>query len=120
MVFIGIFSPIKGTGTDHFIDLNAKRVVMGMDEFHEGMPLYISGYPYELNKYEYDLDSDYETQWFTGRTKKIRKIDVCFLENDEGEYIDFRFFGGQIEYDDLNGFSGGGFFVLKVRLYFQG
>lgn len=89
---------------DNFIDLDSDDMFSSKNDFYEGRILQVSGFPFEKNSFNWDI----EHPEFTHSTNLIRhSIPGLFMKDSTIGYISFKETDADIQHKNVNGMSGG-------------
>jgi hypothetical protein len=103
---VELFYPQPLHMPDNFIDLDMSNPFSIKDDFREGRFLQVSGFPFEKNSFDWDI----EHPKFTHSTNLIRhSIPGIFMHENNSTigYISFEATDADVQHENANGMSGG-------------
>ena len=113
VVLIELFTPGPLHKPDIFLDIRDSSLFLEKAFFRRGQLLFISGYPFEKNSYDWSI----EHPEFTHATTIHRQSYVGTFEEDSSVgFISFEVMDGDVTHENSNGMSGGIVYNVEEKL----
>ncbi len=112
---IELFQPLPGSSPDHYIDIvDPLRDLLEYNQFFDGQFLIISGYPFRINKFDYDNPPNDFTHTTTVHRQSVPG--VLRIEAQGEMLITYEFTDADVTHEFLDGMSGGSVFNVMPNI----
>ncbi|WP_208933797.1 hypothetical protein [Paracidovorax avenae] len=100
---IELFPPLPYHQPDNFIDIHNADTVLTENQHFHGQLLLFSGYPFELNEFDFNQIGDFTHSTISHRYSVVG----AFVKEDPWGYASFEKTAGNIQHKNVTGMSGG-------------
>jgi len=113
VLLVELFPPAPLHFPDNFIDITEKSYFLEKSFFYTGQYLFLTGYPFEKNNYDWTV----EVPNFTHGTKVHRVSYLGTFQDDSNiGFISFEIMDGEVTHENSKGMSGGVIYNVQENL----
>jgi len=106
ILLIELYNPHMFHMPDKFINIENNTFISKKEDFYEGRILQISGFPFEKNSFDWDIEHPDPNITHSTRIQR-HHITGVFIDDKELGYISFEITDADVQHENVNGMSGG-------------